>query len=422
MPKLAPTLLGGTLAAIITSWAIFIGLAWLAGSNVGILPRFNSLSPPVLADLIRSTVTATGVFAGIFALVYAYRKQRIDEAAGRRADAEALGKRYHDAIAQLGHDSPAVRLGGVYALSRLADDDELQRPTIVSVLCSYLRMPYSPADGISGEREVRHAIIGTIAEHLRDAASPINWCGKDLDFSGATFDGGSFDHAKFTGGRVSFEGAKFVDGRTSFNRTEFSGAHVSFGDGTADGASVNAGEVSFIGASFTGGIVSWIFAEIKNAGTVLFAGANFAESASVSFSACHVLDNGSISFGDYIWSGSTFRDGNITFAAAKIGPAGHLDFVGIEMTGGELDFEGVKLDDGLINFNHARITGGSISFADPEALDGGISFTDAEGMDQFVSPWPIPQSRTASTAMRSQSLLKHMRVPVHWIQKRFKSR
>src|SRR4051794_1582805 len=56
----------------------------------------------------------------------------------KRAQADALAKRYQDAATQLGHDKPPVRLAGVYAMARLADDWEEQRQTCIDVLCGYL--------------------------------------------------------------------------------------------------------------------------------------------------------------------------------------------------------------------------------------------------------------------------------------------
>ena len=45
---------------------------------------------------------------------------------------------------QLGSDKAPVRLAGLYALERLAQDNPSQRQTIVNVICAYLQMPYAP--------------------------------------------------------------------------------------------------------------------------------------------------------------------------------------------------------------------------------------------------------------------------------------
>jgi hypothetical protein len=48
---------------------------------------------------------------------------------------------YTKAVDQVGSERAAVRLGGLYALERLAQDDDRHRQTIMDVVCAYLRMP-----------------------------------------------------------------------------------------------------------------------------------------------------------------------------------------------------------------------------------------------------------------------------------------
>ncbi|RSM95837.1 hypothetical protein DMB42_49020 [Nonomuraea sp. WAC 01424] len=50
---------------------------------------------------------------------------------------------YAKAVEQLGNEQAPVRLGGLYALERLAQDTPALRQTIVDVICAYLRMPYA---------------------------------------------------------------------------------------------------------------------------------------------------------------------------------------------------------------------------------------------------------------------------------------
>jgi hypothetical protein len=103
---------------------------------------------------------------------------------GRRAEADALAKRYQDAAQQIGHEKAAVRLAGVYTMARLADDWPEQRQSCVDVLCAYLRMPNHPetAQAAAGEREVRTAILRLIGDHLA-AELDNNWCDCGFDFS-----------------------------------------------------------------------------------------------------------------------------------------------------------------------------------------------------------------------------------------------
>lgn len=92
-------------------------------------------------------------------------------------------------------------------MARLADDRPEQRQVCIDVLCAYLRIPYEPAPNAAGlrtgEREVHLTIIRTIRDHLLQPVPPTTWCGYDLDFTGAAFDGGDFTAAVFSGGTVS---------------------------------------------------------------------------------------------------------------------------------------------------------------------------------------------------------------------------
>ena len=107
---------------------------------------------------------AFGILAGagaVAALLLAIRRQRHTEAAheltekqhqlSQRAqthtETDAAARRvtelYARGVEQIGSDKPSVRLGGLYALERLAQDNPSQRQTIVNVICAYLRMPYT---------------------------------------------------------------------------------------------------------------------------------------------------------------------------------------------------------------------------------------------------------------------------------------
>jgi hypothetical protein len=192
-----------------------------------------------LEDVTKTTVTAVGLLAGVFAIVYAYRKQRIEEAGSRRADAEQLSKRYQDAAEQLGHEKAAVRLAGVYSMTRLADDWQEQRQTCISVLCAYLRMPVDEAD--ERDSEVRRAIFAVIREHLLQGA-PDSWSGLHFDFTGATFDDVNFRSVVFKS-RPIFDAAEFTgwcgfNDATFLDDADFNGIRVA---GTLWFAGVNVG-------------------------------------------------------------------------------------------------------------------------------------------------------------------------------------
>jgi hypothetical protein len=132
------------------------------------------------------------------------------------AAAKRVTELYAKAAEQLGSDTAPVRLAGLYALERLAQDNPGQRQTIVNVLCAYLRMPYTlpgdpPAPGADEqavanyqqrrqEREVRAAAQRILADHLRQGDDiqpvPTFWTGMDLDFTGAILIDVDLDRAR----------------------------------------------------------------------------------------------------------------------------------------------------------------------------------------------------------------------------------
>lgn len=178
-------------------------------------------------------------------------QERVAAATETDAQARRITDLYTKAVDQLGSTKAPVRLGGLYALERLAQDNPTQRPTIVNVLCAYLRMPFTPpteqppADDApepehtrfeerTQERQVRLTAQRILATHLRPGGDPDHpvvtfWPDTDLDLTGATLTdldmGGChlrtarFDQARFVG-TARFGGARFA-GDAWFDETEF---------------------------------------------------------------------------------------------------------------------------------------------------------------------------------------------------------
>jgi hypothetical protein len=105
-------------------------------------------------EAIKYGLGSVAAAGGLAALLLAVRRQRLAEAAHRldertqdHAEKDAAHRRITDlftkAVEQLGHGNAAVRLGALYALKRVADEDDREQQTVADVLCAYLRMPYS---------------------------------------------------------------------------------------------------------------------------------------------------------------------------------------------------------------------------------------------------------------------------------------
>jgi uncharacterized protein YjbI with pentapeptide repeats len=298
---------------------LFIGLG--VSAMFALWTIFQTVFSPSLDDQIKLEVFRLILYiiagiGGVFALVIAYRRQGLNEAAevrSERADAREDGKvfneRFKSAADQLSSEHAANRLAGVYAMAGLADDWDTGRQTCINVLCAYLRMPYDPPNASPTldtddaedrkerkerrqEQQVRLTIVSVIGERLR--AKPFEgktWHGHDFDFTEAHFDGGklegikvtsgsmvfheatfsggrvdfsvsefnsevSFNKAKFSGGHVIFQGVKFSSGWVDFSQAEFSGSQVDFAWSKFVGS-----QVDFLGATFIGGQVN--FTEVE---------------------------------------------------------------------------------------------------------------------------------------------------------------
>jgi hypothetical protein len=202
--------------------------------------------------------------------------------------------RYIRAVEQLGHEKAPVRLGALYSLEHLAQDNPEYRQTVVDILCAYLRMPYSlptrtkpdaeqpneaataedqdaaphPVvrhDPAQEELQVRQTAQRLLADHLRcppqtsgqDAQllppSPQQafWPGISLDLTGATlvdFTLGQTSVIEAVFLRATFQGpARFVEANFQANANFFEATFRSYAE--FDKASFQ-GDAWFSEASF----------------------------------------------------------------------------------------------------------------------------------------------------------------------------
>ncbi|MFE1986737.1 pentapeptide repeat-containing protein [Streptomyces mirabilis] len=363
-PTLWPVWLVAPLALVVVSalsFGLYHGVYYLLSGSA------NAQRPPKpldVSDVIKTTVTVLTLVGAVLAGIYAYRKQLLAEGDAHRADASQLADRYTAAAEQLGHQQAAVRLAGVYALARLADDWEEQRQVCTDVLCAYLRMPYSPdptaEEHKAGEREVRHTIIRVIRDHLQDPDATTSWCQFDFDFTGAIFDGGDLSRSIFRG-RVSFVDSVFRGGRVTFNGAEFPASSlVSF-----NRAHFDSGTVTFRGVRFSGSAVSFDSARF-NGGTVDFERAYFNDGM-VTFHHAQ-LDSGTVSFfragfkgGTVFFGPAQFNGGSVTFNMARF-EGGTVSFDLGQFSGSAVSFDSAQFRGGAVSFERAHFNGSTVTF------------------------------------------------------------
>lgn len=308
--------LGALAAVLVMATVITILLLVIADHAAPGTDRANAR-----LDAVRTGLAAGGGAGAAVGLMLAFRRQHHQEVATVLTDYDATQRRitemYGRAADQLGSDKAPVRLAGLYALERLAQESPANRQTIVNLLCAYLRMPYrlpsevspehigndprsqqpnrrgsgkkaiqtswSPvADVVSGksdaheELQVRRAAQRILTDHLGAhgqsaglLSSPaLLWEDVRVDLSGATLV--DFNLSNGTVSDVLFYGTKFVEaavfrnvtfkGTANFACASFDWAgcyfdHASFARDVYFGdTSFTAGRADFKRATFNGSV------------------------------------------------------------------------------------------------------------------------------------------------------------------------
>lgn len=201
----------------------------------------------------------------------------------QRAVADGLAKRYQDAAAQLGHDKAPVRLAGVYAMARLADDWPEQRQTCVDVLVAFLRLPWIEREPDStttegslaainwrGDLEVRRTVLRLFGEHLIES-HPSSWSDYQLDLRNCELPSFIWTAPVFRA-PLLFSGATFnevtrIDKPTFIKASHFEGVVVN-GSVRIENATCQ-GELSFAECEINGGLIIGMD-EVADQGSVTF--------------------------------------------------------------------------------------------------------------------------------------------------------
>ncbi|MEV4364542.1 pentapeptide repeat-containing protein [Nonomuraea sp. NPDC049625] len=410
-------------------WVLGPGARWVLehvdGVAIGGRTGLSGKDLAAAVDAVRGRVLA--VATGLAALAAVYYTARNADTARRTFQLGERGHvtdRYGKAVEQLGSAQAPVRLGGLYALEQLAQDnpDPDFRQTVVDVICAYLRMPYTPPPdgtdpaepavpraalgGVTApasrdpheERQVRLTAQRILTAHLRYQDPPArrwwqfrtpdtddrHWPGIRLDLTGATLMDLDLDHCRVSDAR--FDGATFT-GHAGFNTATFTG-YVVFNTATFTG------RTGFNTATFIGD--AW-FGEATFIGNAWFDKATFTGYAGFG-EATFIGDAG---FREATFIGyAGFREATFTgdagFREATF--TGHAQFHGATFTGyawfGEATFIGNAWFDKATFTSHAEFREATftrgVGFAEANGLEraylGGARVAPAQGDVERV--WP----------------------------------
>ncbi len=124
--------------ALAVVWALFVPLAdWLARHDVG---SVKGALHETAVDNARGRLLTLG--AGLFAagaLAFTARNFTVSRRTLELTEQGQVTDRYTKAIEQLGSDKLDVRIGGIYALERVARDSARDHPTVMEVLTAFVR-------------------------------------------------------------------------------------------------------------------------------------------------------------------------------------------------------------------------------------------------------------------------------------------
>jgi uncharacterized protein YjbI with pentapeptide repeats len=422
----------------LSNWSIAAGaLVVLAVAVVVwfvLLRRYGGQGAQVQLDAIRTAGTLVIGTGGAVALLLTARRQRYTELALVHTDRDATERRitelYTKAADQLGSEKAPVRLAGLHALERLAQNTPEQRQTIVDVICAYLRMPYTPptrsSTGVLGrsyrspgparrrrsrtltdrpphatptsqraqqeraeqEQQVRLTAQNILMRNLRvvdqrrqhwwHRSSPPEasaWPDIRLDLTGALL-------LKFSLLECQLDSAVFTDAQFT-GGADFGSAHFT---GEADFGSAHfTGEADFGGTQFTG---EADFGGTQFTGEADFGGTQFTNMAN--FTWVHFTDSANFEDAQFndraVFRGAQFAE-LVNFWAAHFN--GRADFASVQFTD-MVSFEGALFID-MANFEDAQFAD-IVDVADVQ-FTGEANFRDA----QFTGETNFEGARVAPT-------------------------
>jgi uncharacterized protein YjbI with pentapeptide repeats len=218
---------------------------WLDGTHL----RKRDLQPAdgVVITGFRTTLVAlgAGVVAGL-GLYYTHRSHKHTErlfeqseklfAHTREKDREQaeltregqVTDRYVEAVKLLSSENTTVRIGGIFALERIANDSKDDRQTVVELLTAHIREntrvnPRTPKDThVAADVQAALTVLARRSVDVEDFRLDFYHCGlNDAKLSDGDFRGAIFYYSNLTG--VLFAGADLENAGLSFCHAERAG-------------------------------------------------------------------------------------------------------------------------------------------------------------------------------------------------------
>lgn len=146
----------------------------LAGGHLAAADRLNAVNN------VRTTLLQTvGGAVVLFGAYATWRQLRVSQD-GLNATREGnITDRFSRAVDQLGSDKLDVRIGGIYALWRIADHSDRDREAVVSIMAAYLRthLPWPPQEPAVPAADVSINSVPPLETRAADAQTALTCLG-----------------------------------------------------------------------------------------------------------------------------------------------------------------------------------------------------------------------------------------------------
>jgi hypothetical protein len=247
------------------------------------------------------------------------------------AEQGQITDRYNAAITNLGSHSIEIRLGGIYALQRLMQDSRRDQPTVIAVLCAFVRdQAATPIKLPTLEAKVNYrqptdiqaalTVVGT-GDTARDGRTTV------VDFDHAQLDGaalGDLDLSSANLGGANLTGADLTRANlTGANLFDADLAETSFGGANLRGANL-------FGANLT--LTSLGGADLTNADLI---GANLIDAVGIDAN-LNGVDLTSANLTRAALDYANLTSANLTHANLTHADLTHADLTSADLTGADL--------------------------------------------------------------------------------------
>ena len=257
-----------------------------------VIPAWRTISTvPIAADkiplqieLIQTIAQALLWFSLLATLYVAWRRATAAEDAVKVAQESQITERFASAIEQLGSDKMAIRLGGIYALERIANDSAKDHWQIVQVLTAYVRdkplwengsAPEASGQTSTTDIQAILTVLGRLNTRYGETGNKLDLRKADLrgtDLRGINFRGAILMEANLQGVLLNGMNLESADLRYSdFRRTDLTGANLQKAKLTqsdfrgADLTNANCQGANLTGADFQWGPLKYVGANLEGA-------------------------------------------------------------------------------------------------------------------------------------------------------------